>query len=56
MHEARGLDALDSGRGEARAQLRAHRRLEGHLVVLEAVARAHVTHAHMHVWIVPHTV
>jgi hypothetical protein len=55
MNEARGLDAPQTGRGEPRAQLGPHRRLEGYLVVLETVPRPHVTHAHKHMWIVPHT-
>ena len=54
MDEAGGLDPLQSGGREPRAELRADRRLEGHLVVLEAVARPHVADADGHVWIVPH--
>ena len=54
MDEARGLDPLATGGGEPGAQLRPHRRLEGHLVVLEAVSRPDVAHADIHLWIVPH--
>ena len=48
VHETRRLDAGQSGVRQPRAQLGARRGLERHFVVLETVARPHVTYAHGH--------
>jgi hypothetical protein len=46
VDEAAGLDTRQPGGREPRAELRADARLEGHLVVPEAVARPDIAHAY----------
>src|SRR5688572_25391612 len=48
VHEADRLDAAETRPGEPVHEVRAHRRLEGLRLVLEAVARPHVADRHAH--------